>query len=178
MIAPKRKLFNPILIGTIMKREYINEVAWGKIFSFLQQCRGIYVGSEIRCKNFVEAIYWMSRTGAQWRELHDYYGNWNSIYKRFNAWSKKNIWAELLDEKSTEPREAYSTCKKFPVSLHCKIEENFLERKSNIVCYTFMMKRARFLLVKIILEALNHSLDTSKEFNTHGFCQCTLDLLQ
>lgn len=98
MIAPKRKtLFNPILIGTIMKKEYINEVAWSKIFAFLKRSRGIYIGSEAHCKNFIEAVYWMSRTGAQWRELHDHYGNWNSIYKRFNAWSKKNIWSELLE---------------------------------------------------------------------------------
>ena len=80
-----------------MKKEYINEVAWSKIFGFLKKCCGIYIGSEAQCKNFVEAIYWMSRTGAQWRELHDHYGNWNSIYKRFNAWSKKNIWLNLLE---------------------------------------------------------------------------------
>jgi len=97
MIAPKRKLFNPILIGTIMKKEYINEVTWSKIFTFLNDFEGIYVGSEAHSKKFIEAIYWMSRTGAQWRELPDHYGNWNSVYKRFNAWSKKNVWNKLLE---------------------------------------------------------------------------------
>ena len=70
-----------------MKKEYISEYAWSK---------GIYIGAESDCKNFIEAVYWMSRTGSQWRKLHDRYGNWNSIFKRFNAWSKKNIWTELL----------------------------------------------------------------------------------
>lgn len=59
MIAPKRKLFNPILIGTIMKKEYISEVAWSKIFTFLKSCKGIYIGSEAHSKkniwsNFLE----------------------------------------------------------------------------------------------------------------------------
>ena len=79
-----------------MKKEYISKVAWNKILKFFKSCKGIYIGSEVNCKKFIEAIYWMSRTGAQWRELHDKYGNWNSIFKRFNAWSKKNIWSKLL----------------------------------------------------------------------------------
>jgi len=79
-----------------MKKEYINENAWNKILKFLKGCKDIYIGEESRCKKFIEAIYWMSRTGAQWRELHDKYGNWNSVFKRFNAWSKKNIWRKLL----------------------------------------------------------------------------------
>ena len=66
-------------------------------------CKYIYVGIESECKNFIESIYWMSRTGAQWRELDERYGNWNSIYKRFNAWSKKGIWSKLLEFCSEDP---------------------------------------------------------------------------
>jgi transposase len=76
-----------------MPKEYINEAVWSKIFSFLKENKGVYL---IECKNFFEAIYWMSRTGAQWRELPDRYGNWNSIFKRFNAWSKKKIFDDLM----------------------------------------------------------------------------------
>jgi transposase len=86
-----------------MKKEYISEGAWSKILIFLRGCKGIYIGSEAQCKNFMEAIYWMSRTGAQWRELHDRYGNWNSIFKRFNAWSKKGIWSKLLQFSTQDP---------------------------------------------------------------------------
>jgi transposase len=45
----------------------------------------------------------MSRTGAQWRELPEYYGSWNSVYKRFNSWSGKNVWSELLHFCSENP---------------------------------------------------------------------------
>ena len=79
-----------------MKKEYISEYTWSKILKFLRNCDGIYIGNEWHCKKFIEAVYWMSRTGAQWRELHDKYGNWNSVFKRFNAWSKKKIWDKLL----------------------------------------------------------------------------------
>ena len=62
-----------------MRKEYINEATWSKILVFLKSCDGIYTGSENRCKIFIEAIYWISRTGAQWRELHNTYGLVSSV---------------------------------------------------------------------------------------------------
>jgi|SRR5579862_3883981 len=78
-----------------MKKEYINEFAWSKILAFLKNIKTIYLGPGNKCKKFIEGVYWMMRTGAQWRELPEKYGNWNSVFKRFNAWSKKNIWGDL-----------------------------------------------------------------------------------
>jgi len=75
-----------------MKKQYINETSWNKIFNFLKQQKNIYIKAEKACKRFVEAVFWMVRTGAQWRELPESYGKWNSIFSRFNDWSKKQIW--------------------------------------------------------------------------------------
>ena len=86
-----------------MKKEYINEVAWCKIFSFLKEQKNIYIKTEAMCKKFMEAIFWMARTGAQWRELPDEYGKWNSIFSRFNEWSKKNLWEKLLQFCAQDP---------------------------------------------------------------------------
>ena len=79
-----------------MQEEYITNEAWSKMLIFLKTVPGIYIVSESRCKVFVEAIYWMARTGAQWRELPEKYGHWNSVFKRFNAWSRKKIWDDLF----------------------------------------------------------------------------------
>lgn len=76
-------------------REYISEVSWGKIYNFLKPLDKIYVKNEKETKLFIEAIFWMMRTGAQWRELPKYYGKWNSVFDRFNEWSKKDIWMQL-----------------------------------------------------------------------------------
>lgn len=78
-------------------------MAWSKIFMFLQNCRKIYTKSEKECKNFVEAVFWMARTGAQWRELPERYGRWNSVFSRFNAWTKKQIWQKLLNFCAQDP---------------------------------------------------------------------------
>jgi transposase len=86
-----------------MKKEYISEFAWSKIFNFLKTQKNVYIKAEKCCKRFVEAIYWMTRTGAQWRELPETYGKWNSVFSRFNDWAKKNIWDALLIFCSDDP---------------------------------------------------------------------------
>lgn len=78
-----------------MVKKYISEMAWNKIFSFLKEQKSIYLKGKESCRRFIEAICWILRTGAQWRELPEQYGNWNSVFSRFNAWSKKHIWTLL-----------------------------------------------------------------------------------
>src|SRR5580704_14455234 len=40
-------------------------------------------------RGFVEAVLWIARTGAPWRDLHPEFGRWNSIFRRFRRWAAK-----------------------------------------------------------------------------------------
>lgn len=74
----------------------LNDDQWGKIRDFLRQDPNAYVGNEAECRRFVEAVKWISRSGAQWRLLPSEYGNWNSIYKRFVRWCEAGVWERML----------------------------------------------------------------------------------
>ena len=81
----------------------LREDQWPKILEFLRSCPDVYVGREADCKRFVEAILWMSRSGASWRLLPDKYGHWNSVYKRFARWCDKGIWERMHQHFICEP---------------------------------------------------------------------------
>ena len=79
------------------------EDQWQKIYQFMQAHPHVYVGSEAKLRTFMEAILWMSRSGAQWRLLPAEYGNWNSVYKRFARWCEQGIWKQLFQHVADDP---------------------------------------------------------------------------
>ena len=46
----------------------------------------------------VEAMIWMLRTGAPWRDLPAEYGPWKSVYTRFSRWSQQGILERIFNE--------------------------------------------------------------------------------
>lgn len=45
---------------------------------------------------FVDAVLWIARAGAPWRDLPPQFGNWNSVFQRFRRWAKKGVWQRIF----------------------------------------------------------------------------------
>jgi len=56
---------------------------------------------------FVDAVLWIARTGAPWRDLPPEFGNWNSQFQRFRRWARKGVWESLFKALSVESDSEY-----------------------------------------------------------------------
>jgi len=86
-----------------MSTTKLRDDQWSKLLAFLHNHPRAYVGNEANCRRFVEAVLWIMRTGAQWRELPREQGGWNSVYKRFARWSDHGVWQALHEHFVDDP---------------------------------------------------------------------------
>ena len=53
-------------------------------------------------RRFVEAVLWIVRVGAPWRDLPEAFGNWNSVFQRFRRWARGGVFDRIFEALSDE----------------------------------------------------------------------------
>jgi len=79
-----------------MRRYELTDEQWEAIESLLPGREGDPGVHGADNRLFVNAIIWVARTGAPWRDLPERFGEWNSVYQRFNRWSKSGVWERVF----------------------------------------------------------------------------------
>ena len=82
---------------------YIKTAEWQIILSYLKSRKDIRTGNEEKLRLFLEAIWYISRSGCQWRLLPSYYGSWRAVHRRFKRWSEKGVFEDLFEYVKQEP---------------------------------------------------------------------------
>jgi transposase len=74
----------------------LNDAQWATIEPFClgKKSDAGQTGRDARL--FMEAVLWIVRTGAQWRELPSEFGKWNSVFKRFRRWVQADAFYRMF----------------------------------------------------------------------------------
>jgi transposase len=80
-----------------MHRHALTDAQWARLEPLLPQ-RAAGRKSDRGDRRFVDAVVFRAKTGSQWRDLPERFGNWKSVYNRFANWAKKDVWARVFRE--------------------------------------------------------------------------------
>ena len=84
-------------------RHDLTDHQWDLIEPHLPGRAGHWGGVARDNRRFVNAILWVLRTGAPWRDLPPTYGDWKNTHRRFCRWRDRGIWEALLEVLIDEP---------------------------------------------------------------------------
>ena len=79
-----------------MRRYELTDEQWQQIGHLLPGQKGCPGAHAEDNRLFVNAIIWVARTGAPWRDLPERFSPWNSVFQRFNRWAKRGVWQQVF----------------------------------------------------------------------------------
>ena len=85
------------------RRHDISDRVWELLEPHLPGRDGSWGGRAKDNRRFINAVFWILRTGAPWRDLPADYGCWSNTHRRFIRWRDKGIWEKLLEELVDSP---------------------------------------------------------------------------
>ena len=91
-----------------MDRSLLSDAQWERIEALLPGKPGDPGRSGADNRRFVEAVLWIVRTGAPWRDLDEKFGHWNSVFRRFRRWALKGVFETVFRHLSGDPDFEYA----------------------------------------------------------------------
>ena len=85
------------------RRHDISDNMWRLLEPHLPGRSGSWGGIARNNRLFINAVFWIMRTGAPWRDLPPDYDCWSNTHRRFIRWRDKGIWEKLMDILIDEP---------------------------------------------------------------------------
>ena len=78
-----------------MRRYELTDEQWAVIEPLLPKAttgRPLIVPREM-----LNAMFWVLRSGAPWRDLPERFGPWQTVYHHFNSWRRRGVFGRILE---------------------------------------------------------------------------------
>lgn len=101
-----------------MDRDLLSDAQWERISPLLPGKAGDPGRTGRDNRLFVEAVLWLVRSGAPWRDLPERFGKWGTVWKRFRRWAKNGVFERLFEALSGDPDLEYALIDGTIVKVH------------------------------------------------------------
>lgn len=81
----------------VMARYEISDADYQRLAPLLPGRDGTRGRSGTDNRRFLNALVFMARNGGPWRDLPPTLGHWNTVWRRFDRWSRAGVWQRLFD---------------------------------------------------------------------------------
>lgn len=85
------------------RRHDISDRLWNNIKDHLPGRPGKVGRNAVDNRMFINAVFWILRTGSPWRDLPREYGDGKNTHRRFSRWKKNGVWERLLEVLIDDP---------------------------------------------------------------------------
>ena len=80
----------------------LSDAQWEMVAPVLR--RAVGRSGQVPRREILNAIFYVLRTGGQWRYLPKSYPNWKTVYSCFRRWSLSGVWDEVVAALRVEVR--------------------------------------------------------------------------
>ncbi|MDV3480234.1 IS5 family transposase, partial [Sphingobium yanoikuyae] len=79
-----------------MDRGDLSDAEWDLIGPLLPPERGRHARPAGDNRRYLSGMLHVLQVGCPWRDMHERYGKWNSVYVRFRRWAEQGVWDAML----------------------------------------------------------------------------------
>ena len=84
------------LLEAALGRGDVSDEEWAIIGVLLPSEPGRKARPSHDNRRFLNGMLHVLRVGCPWRDMHERYGKWNSVYVRFRRWAEQGVWDAML----------------------------------------------------------------------------------
>ena len=84
-----------------MPRTMLSDPQWELLCRVMLHSGHVY--NKTKHRMTFDGILYRMRTGCPWRDLPEEFGRWNTVFKRFNLWSKNGVFELIFNQLSANP---------------------------------------------------------------------------
>jgi transposase len=81
----------------MLRRHELADDQWNAIKDLLPGKKGDPGVTAKDNRLFVNAVFYVAKTGVPWRDLPERLGHWHRVFQRFNRWCKKGVFTRIFE---------------------------------------------------------------------------------